>query len=272
MILSRCVPFGVILAALSLLTEVGSTGLCASAPKLTAGQIIQKAVERAAKVRVNDAGTEYTYTKVNATEELDGKGKVRQRKQRVFQVSSRSGATTVKLVEVDGHPPAQADLRFQAQTQSSMRQLLGNTSSAESGGSLLTPEMAARFDYTLVGRELLNGRPSYEIAFQPKNPELPVRHIMDRLLNRVSGTLWIDQEEYEIARADLKLDSEVDLLGGIIGCLRKLAYTMTRSRVADGVWLHSFSSGDIEGRKLFDPLWIKTQSESMNFRVSKLDP
>jgi hypothetical protein len=48
--------------------------------------------------------------------------------------------------------------------------------------------------------------------------------------------------------------------------LKKLAYTMTRTRVADGVWLSTFSSGDFEGRKLVDSLRIKTSSRSTNFR------
>jgi len=54
-------------------------------------------------------------------------------------------------------------------------------------------------------------------------------------LNRISGTIWIDADEFEIARADVRLGSEVDLLGGVVGSLKKLAYTMTRTRVADGV-------------------------------------
>jgi hypothetical protein len=49
--------------------------------------------------------------------------------------------------------------------------------------------------------------------------------------------------------------------------LRKLAYSMTRIRVADGVWLHSFSSGNFEGRKLLEPLRIKMKSECTNFRL-----
>jgi hypothetical protein len=79
--------------------------------------------------------------------------------------------------------------------------------------------------------------------------------------------MWIDVDEFEVARADLQLGSEVDFLGGVIGCLRKLAYTITRTRVAEGVWLHSASAGDFEGRKLLDSMRIKTRSESTNFRL-----
>ncbi len=95
---------------------------------------------------------------------------------------------------------------------------------------------------------------------------MPTRRIVDRLLDRISGTLWIDAMEFEVARADVHLRGEVDVLGGIAGCLKKLAYTMIRTRVADGVWLNSFSSADLEGRKLLDSMRIKAKSQSTNFR------
>ena len=94
--------------------------------------------------------------------------------------------------------------------------------------------------------------------------------MVDRLLNRISGTIWIDAEEFEVARADIQLRSEVNLLGGVIGSLKKLAYTMTRTRVADGVWFNTSSCGDFEGRKLIESMRIKTKSECRNFRPVRL--
>jgi hypothetical protein len=251
--------------------------LASGAPALSAAQlpampnaaaIMEKAVERSSRTSLITSRADYSYTKVNVTEELDGKGKVKQRKERVFEVNFKSGSTFVKLLEVNGHPPAEADRKFQAETQSSVHQFLGQPSSGgDNRESFLTPELAARFDYKLAGQCVLNGRNTYQIIFQPKSPEVPARRVLDRLLNHISGTLWIDSEEYEVARADIQLGAEVDFLGGLIGCLRKLAYSMTRVRMADGIWLHSMSSGDFEGRKLLDAMRIKMKSESTNFRL-----
>jgi hypothetical protein len=88
---------------------------------------------------------------------------------------------------------------------------------------------------------------------------------MDRLLNQLSGTLWIDAEEFEVARAEVSLQSEVNLLGGLIGSLKKLAYTLERTRVAEGVWFSTLANGDFQGRKLLDPTHIKTKSQSVHF-------
>src|SRR5437868_2850386 len=87
------------------------------------------------------------------------------------------------------------------------------------GENLLTAEEVARFKFTLLSQKAINGRQAYEIAFEPKRPGSPVRHIIDRLLSRISGSLWIDAEEFEIARAQISLSSEVDFLGGVVGSL-----------------------------------------------------
>jgi hypothetical protein len=144
--------------------------------------------------------------------------------------------------------------------------LLGDAKPAKGEKTFLTPEVVARFDFTMVGKAHLNEREAYQITFAPKSPEPPVHRILDRLMNRISGTVWIDAQEFEIARADLHLGSEVTLLGGVAGSLKKLAYSVTRTRVADGIWLNSFSSGDFEGRKLIDALRIKTRSHTTGFK------
>jgi hypothetical protein len=78
--------------------------------------------------------------------------------------------------------------------------------------------------------------------------------------------LWIDEQEFEVARAEVFLSSEVNVLGGVIGSLKKLAYTLNRSRLDDGVWFSTSSTGDFEARKLLDSTHIKTKSASKNFR------
>jgi hypothetical protein len=91
--------------------------------------------------------------------------------------------------------------------------------------------------------------------------------MVDRLLNQLSGTIWIDAEDFELARADIKLSSEVTFWGGVIGRLHKLAYTVTRVRIAEGVWVNSVSNGNFEGRKLLDSFRVRTKSESTNFKL-----
>jgi hypothetical protein len=260
---SEKLRIGLVLVAL---IALGQSRLWAETA-LSADQIVQKAVARAQNPAVKPEKGAYTYTKLTVTEEFDSSGKIKERKEKVYQVNFRNGATYAKLVEVNGHAPAEADLRKQAENESNARQVTGSKSNkGNDRENFLTPEIVERFVFTLVGQTNFNGRPTCQIAFQPKNPAPPSHHVVDRLLDRISGMVWIDADEFEIARAELRLGSEVNLLGGVVGSLKKLAYTMTRTRIDDGLWFKTSSIGDFEGRKLIDAMRIKTSSQAINFR------
>src|SRR6266404_4377900 len=257
-----CLIFSVLMAL-----SVGSLGSRANSA-LSAHEVVQKAVEHANPGAGRPSQTAYSYTKTSITEQIDSAGKIKDHTERVYQVSFRAGATWAKLLEVNGHSPAAPDMKRQTENDSNARQVLGQSKAGhiENWENFLTPNLVARFDFKLLGQTNLNGRTAYHLDFQPKSPEVPVRKIMDRLLNRLSGAIWIDAAEFEVARAEIRLGSEVDLLWGVVGCLKKFDYLLTRTRVADGVWLNSFSLGDFEGRKLFDPLRVKMKTQSSSFR------
>ena len=235
----------------------------------SADEIISQAVARAQQPQTNASPSTYSYTKLTLTEELDAEGNVRDRKERVYQVVLQGGSTCLKLVSVNGHAPTEAELKKQSDNEINARQLVGQSKSGKGDNreNFLTKELAARFAFRLEGQLSINGRAAYQIAFAPRNPEPPIHHLADRLLNRISGTIWIDLQEFEIAKAEVRLSSEINLLGGVVGCLRKMAYTVTRTRLPEGIWLNTSSSGDFEGRKLIDSLRIKTRSHSSNFRA-----
>ncbi len=256
---------GVLLLGLS---GTGSLAADAGGP-LSVDEIIRRAVARAQQAQANAGQSRYTYTKLTLTEELDATGRVKERKEKVYKVYFQSGSTHLKLLTVNGRSPGQADIKQQSENDTNARQVLGASKSSKGGNNrenVLTPELVARFDFTLIDEQPINERNAYRISFAPKHPTPPVHRIMDRLSDRISGTVWIDAEEFEIAHAEIYLGSEVDLLGGVVGCLKKLDYTMTRTRVGDGLWFNTFSTGDFQGRKLLDWMRIKTKSQSSNFR------
>jgi hypothetical protein len=261
--LSEKLRFGLVFVAL---TALGQSGVWAQ-NALSSDQIIQKAVARAQNSSARPGKGGYTYTKVTVMEELDSAGKVKEHKEKVYQVNFRNGATYAKLVEVNGHAPAATDLKKQAENESNASEMTGSKSKkGENRENFLTPEIVERFNFSLVRQTNFNGRATYQVAFQPKNPAPPSHHMVDRLLDRMSGMIWIDAEEFEIARAELQLGSEVNLLGGVVGSLKKLAYTMTCTRMDEGLWFRTSSFGDFEGRKLIDAMRIKTSSRAINFR------
>src|SRR5262249_43375511 len=204
MIFARSEKLWLTLAFVTLI-ELGHSGLW-SQNAMSSDQIIQKAVALAQNSSARPGKGAYTYTKLTVMEEFDSTGKVKEHKEKVYQVNFRDGATFAKLVEVNGHAPGQADLKKQAENESNASQMTGSKSKkGENHENFLTPEIVERFDFRLLRQTNFNGRATYQVAFQPKHPAPASHHMVDRLLDRISGMVWIDAEEFEIARAELQL-------------------------------------------------------------------
>jgi hypothetical protein len=243
----------------------------ASAPgvfAMTAQEVMAKAVERAAYRSGAPGQPAYTYSKVMVTEELDTAGKVKKREEKLYEVVFKAGATSQNLRAINGRPVETGELKKQAETETKVYKSVGPPKSGKGDHreTLLTPDLVGRFDFTMVGQGPINGRNAFQLTFTPKSNLSPGHHFMDRILARVAGTVWIDAEDFEIARADLYLNSPVDVLGGVLGSLKKMAVTLIRTRLGDGQWFSTSSSGDFQGRKLLDYTSVRTASHSANFR------
>ena len=120
MCFSRSGYFG--LAASVLLALDGTGSLAADAGKLlSVDEIISRAVARAQQAQANAGQSGYTYTKLTVTEELDSTGRVKERKEKVYQVVFQAGATHLKLLTVNGRSPAQADVKKQSENDENAR-------------------------------------------------------------------------------------------------------------------------------------------------------
>jgi len=112
------------------------------------------------------------------------------------------------------------------------------------------PSLIKRFQFTLVGREMLNGRPSLVVNFKPLNNHLPVNQFADNFINQAAGRVWIDEVDYAIAQAELHLTEQVNVLCGIVGAVWKFNYGFTRLRTPEGYWFARSMDWHLEGREV----------------------
>ena len=254
--------------ALSISVLLSGAAATAQTPALSADQIIQKTVQRSGSLEVRNARPNYHYTKHTVTEELDLKGHLKDRKEKLYDVLVESGLTYPKLLEFNGQSLSPAELKKQEDRELAERQKITDAKSDKKGDdreNFVTLDLVEKYNFTLIDHKLFNGRMTYLLSFEPKT-NLPIHKLTDRFLNEVAGTVWIDAQEFEVARVEAHLKGEVALWGGMIGTLKECAYTLERTRLADGAWFNNFSHGVFEGRKLLEPMVIRTRSESSNFR------
>jgi hypothetical protein len=240
---------------------------------LSPEEIMQKAVQRAESPLSHEARPDYRYTKRSVTEELDKHGTVKDRTEKVFEVAVISGLSHLRLVGFNGQKLSAAELKKQDDREAAERARLAHSKPGQKGDereNFLTSELVARFKFTLLGMESVNGRPAFKLSYEPRDTNAPARKIAERFLNQMAGTVWIDAREFEIARAEVHLLAEVTLWAGIIGTLRECSYTLERTRLRDGTWFNHSSRGIFEGRKLLDSMLIRTRSDSSDFRRATL--
>ncbi len=250
-----------------------ATGILLQTPRLfaadaapSADQIIHKAIEQSRRAEADLATKQYTFTKVTETEKIDDKGELKERKKSLHEVFLKFGCLVKKRVVAPGETKAQAK-KIDADENSEPLKL-GKVTAKKRGDyiNILTPELISKYVFTLVGQLNINGRQAFVVAFQPKQKNLPGKELAERVLNQAQGKLWIDAEEFEVAKAQISVNSEIPVGGGLLGSLKRAAFWLERTRLPNGVWFDRSTKTDYEARKLTESTRVITKSESSNFQ------
>lgn len=236
---------------------------------LTADQIIHKAVERAETKQSNDARRGYLYNKFTVTETLDSRGRVQDRKEKVFLV--QSGKAYLQGMKLNGQVSSAGEVSKEEATVGKARQEVTESKSSqrdENWERFLSKDLIGKYTFMLDGTETVNGRDAYVLRFRPAAGDLPVRAMADRVLNLLMGKVWIDAAEFEIAKANISLQSQASFGGllKIVGAINRMDYSVERVRVGENAWFNRATQGIFETRKFWDCSRVRVKSESQGFQ------
>jgi len=243
---------------------------------------------------------EYTFMEKHVETRLDSKGKVKSTKLELYEVypTSKPGRIYRRLVEVDGKPVdpkqlAQEDQKHDARAEK--RQLELENETAEQKQHRLEKEEEDRRlerevveelfkmdDIQVTGREILDGRSTLLVTFRPLSGYSP--HTKGgKVLQRLAGQAWIDEEEKQLVRIDAELLEALPVGPGGVFRLQKGARAFfQRRRVNDEIWLPEearfvgaakvlfFTVGRLDARSQYSDYHKFTVSTSA--QVGKVDP
>src|SRR5260221_3130899 len=155
-------------------------------PALTPGEIIQKALQRAGSSDTRVTSHDYLYNRHTVNETLDDQGRLRERKEKLFEVQLQSGLSHQKLIELNGQPIPEEELKKQSERELVQRQKQPADAKPQKlcryTDNLLTPDLVEKYSFTLVGVRQLHGPETYVLALQP-NSHLQVPNFNDPVLN-----------------------------------------------------------------------------------------
>ena len=124
----------------------------------------------------------------------------------------------------------------------------------------------------LIGTETINGRPAYILQFL-HDPEKRFKEAMaNEVLKHVLIKIWIDQKEFQIAKAEVVLANPLYVIGGLAATVTTFKLTAYQKRLTPEIWTDHRVTTFIEGRVLWTPHTITFSSESFDFKpVPKTD-
>jgi len=235
-------------------------------------EILKRVIDRAKWDKDQKIDAQYTYTQRSTIEELDSKENVKRRVERLLQVTLIDGEPYARLVQKDGKPLTEKDAKLEQEHERKFRERLAERKrkkeqkKKDEGDIELDEELLRKYRFVLTGREAVDGRPAYLLSFEPRSNDLPVKRRVDRLMNKVAGRVWIDEQDYEICRADLHLAESVSAWGGLLASVRKFFLRFEQTKVDETAWMESYADGYMDGRILIRSLHLKFSQQNSDFR------
>ena len=134
-------------------------------------------------------------------------------------------------------------------------------------GPSVVDDTAEALRFAIVRRESANGRDQIVVSFDPR-PDADPQTREGRMAKVFKGLIWIDEAEREVVRVEAVAIDDMTYGFGLIARLNEgTVVTLTRERVADGIWLPTSMHFKGSGRALlFRKLTLDYTIEWFDYR------
>jgi hypothetical protein len=235
-----------------------------------ASQVIERVVQRADDVACAGEAGKYAFEKHSISEELDTLGKATKTTERTYEVIPIQGVPFSRLVRIGNRNLTEQETKAQNRKELEFRKKVARNDAetmAEKNGDWLDKDLVDRYDFKVEGRDSFQSRPVLILSFNPRKNHGVEKTIEDKVLNRLAGTLWVDEKEAEIAQLKVGLTEDLSLgWFGAVGSLKQFDLKLVRAPLADGVWVTQKQVVMMCGRKIVSSMRHSTLEESSNFR------
>jgi len=229
--------------------------------------IIRRAIERSKAWKAKDENERkgLSYNQRVVTDKLQPDGSLKEREEKVYQVAPVKGEPTPKLIEKNGNPPSSSDLKEEAAHRKKQQEASKKRSDSENSIEL-NEELAGRYDFKMLAEDEVGGRPAYVLSFKPKSQNLPVRRKIDYALNRLSGKVWVDTEDFEITKGEMHVNGSAQIWWGLVASLRQFSLVFEQTRLPDGCWWLKHFDMTVDIRYLFTSVHQKQEAWLSDFK------
>jgi hypothetical protein len=231
--------------------------------------VIRRLVERAKAWKDKDESEEkqLSYSERVVTNKLQVDGALKEREEKIYQVAPVNGEPTRKLVQKNGKPPSPSDLKEEQEHHRKEREAFRKRKDSGVENTIeLNEELVGKYEFVILGEEVVGDRPVYVLSFKPKSNNLPVRRKIDYVLNHIAGKVWVDQEDYEIAKAEMRLTESAQIWWGLLASLRGFTAAFEQTRLPGGFWFLKHVDSTVDARILFSTVHRKQEVWFSDFK------
>ena len=232
--------------------------------------LVQRVVERSAWNEEKGIRNLYSFVRRHITDELNDKGQLKERQDRLYEVTPIGGVSHSRLVLKDDKPLTAKEEKSEAEKEK--KAWTASTAGLKQPitpdkGRSINQDLVQRFRFEVVGEEMIAGRRAYAVTMEPKSAKLPVHELQDHFFNKLGGKVWIDAQDYEVAKAEITLREKVPVVLSLLGAINKFTIHFRKRRLPEGVWLTDRSWVDLDTRKLMIHSHVNHILEWRDFKV-----
>jgi len=221
-----------------------SANAAESAPDAHA--IMQKAV---AKDIVSwQAAKDYTFLQRTQEDALDSDGRVKSSKSETSEIMVLYGEPFERIVAKNDQPLPENEQKKQNEkfeketrkreneTPEERQRRLQKYEKEREDERAFVREILDAYDFSLVGSQVLNGRPTWVIDGSPR-AGFEGKRRESKMLPKIKPRFWIDQQDYSWVKLHAEVTDTLSF-GWVVARLHKgSAFEMQQARVNDEVWL-----------------------------------
>ncbi len=226
--------------------------------------------------------SQYIYEETITIDKLDKKGNVRKSRTTKFLVISNPGITyqlksiddTGEQILVAGRPlnPTSTSIATKGSsspsTQQGPKQQRIKNAPLQYSESLQMSELVKRYDFTYAGEQTIKNSVCHVLSFTPSK-KLKAKSRVQKVLNNLTGKLWIDKKDHIIKACEAELDKSLSLAWPF-ATLRELKISYLGTRLPSGVWMPEELSLETSSRIFVGRSYQKQTARMSGYR--KLSP
>ena len=260
--------FGRVLLVAAACQAMAAWGAGATAPGDAlpkADDLVKKFAARMLEEDKRKRDERFGFTERRIHDELDKNGNVKDHRDRGYRKVEVEGMPYLRWIAKDGKPLSGDDIKQQHDDeQKFLEEAKKKKKDSGDDDVKLDDQFLSNFHFEIIGKEMIHGRPAYIVTVLPKSRNLPVRNTGEKLFTHMQGKVWVDVQDFGMARLDLHLTEPVSFYG-LLGSVRQLDLELSRVFVEDSVWMPESTKFSLEARKLLTTTHIRQSSQYSDY-------